>query len=189
MPSRRPSATEHYGRFLTKFNPQGSALVYSTYLGGSGYDLGNGIAVDSLGSAYVSGSTESTDFPVTPGAFQTACGGGTTGGCYDAFVTKFNPQGSALVYSTYLGGSGNDYNPNIAVDSSGNAYVTGTTQSTDFPVTPGAFQTTCGSARHCENAFVTKLNPTGSALVYSTYLGGSGDTGNGIAVDIPATPM
>jgi len=169
--------------FVTKFNPQGSALVYSTYLGGSGYDLGNGIAVDSLGSAYVSGSTESTDYPVTPGAFQTACGGGTTGGCYDAFVTKFNPQGSALVYSTYLGGSGNDYNPNIAVDSSGNAYVTGTTQSTDFPVTPGAFQTTCGSARHCENAFVTKLNPTGSALVYSTYLGGSGDTGNGIAVD------
>jgi len=172
---------EYGNAFVTKLNPTGSVLVYSTYLGGSGVygDLGTGIAVDNSGNAYVTGQTSSTNFPVTPDAFQTTFGDGST----DAFVTKFNPQGSALVYSTYLGGSGNDYNPNIAVDSSGNAYVTGTTQSTDFPVTPGAFQTTCGSARHCENAFVTKLNPTGSALVYSTYLGGSGDTGNGIAVD------
>jgi hypothetical protein len=158
-----------YDAFVSKINPAGSALVYSTYLGGSGYDSGQGIAVDTSGNAYVTGITVSTNFPVTPGAFQTACGGNC------AFVTKFNPSGSALVYSTYLGGS---VGYGIAVDTSGNAYVTGYAFSTNFPVTPGAFQTTC-----C-GAFVTKLNPTGTALVYSTYLGGSElDEGYGIAVD------
>jgi hypothetical protein len=145
-------------------------LVYSTYLGGSSVDTGEGIDVDSAGNAYVTGYTESSNFPVTPGAFQTT-GGGT-------YVTKLNPSGSALVYSTYLGGGGGSA---IAVDSAGEAYVTGGTGG-DSPVTPGAFQTTYGGG--FGDAFVTKINSTGSALVYSTYLGGSGgDGGLGIAVD------
>ena len=164
--------------FVTKLNPTGSALVYSTYLGGSGDDSGQGIAVEASGNAYVTGSTDSTNFPATAGAFQP-----TIGGMFDnGFVTKLNPTGSALVYSTYLGGSGNDSGNSIAVNTSGNAYVTGYTDSTNFPVTAGAFQPTIGGM--FDNAFVTKLNPTGSALVYSTYLGGSGDdSGNSIAVD------
>ena len=152
---------------MTKLNPMGTALVYSTYLGGTGGDGGNGIAVDTSGNAYVTGSTTSTNFPTTPGAFQTSPGGGN-----DAFVTKLNPTGTALVYSTYLGGSNDDIGYGIAVDTSGNAYVTGFTLSTNFPTTPGAYQTTFGGGDF--DAFVTKLNPTGTALVYSTYLGGTG---------------
>jgi len=165
--------------FVTKLNPTGSALVYSTYLGGSSsWDQGNGVAVDSVGNAYVTGYTESADFPITPGAFQPAYGGGDR----DTFATKLNPTGSALVYSTYLGGSGEDVGTGVAVDSAGNAYLTGYTGSTDFPTTPGAFQTTHNGVW---DAFVTELNPPGSALVYSTYLGGSGywNLGSGIAVD------
>jgi hypothetical protein len=168
--------------FVTKVDPTGSALVYSTYLGGNGVEQGLGIAVDAAGNAYVTGQTESSNFPTTPGAFQT-----TFGGIGDAFVTKVDPTGSALVYSTYLGGSSSccgDAGLGIAVDATGNAYVTGSTDSTDFPTTPGAFQqTTLGVAGA---GFVTKLNPTGSALVYSTYLGGNSTTsalGLGIAVD------
>jgi hypothetical protein len=174
--------------FVTKLNPTGSALIYSTYLGGNSNDIGRGIAVDASGNAYVTGSTQSANFPTTLGAFQTVFNGGPN----DAFVTELNPTGSALVYSTYLGGNsgGNSDNQGrgIAVDASGNAYVTGITQSTNFPTTPGAFQTTYGGSSG-DNAIVTKLNPTGSALVYSTYLGGSGngssdgDIGAGIAVD------
>ena len=109
--------------------------------------------------------------PDTPGAFQTTVGNG------DAFVTELNPTGTALVYSTYLGGTDGNNGNGIAVDTAGNAYVTGTTESTDFPTTPGAFQTTYGGDG---DAFVTKLNPTGTALVYSTYLGGSSyDVGSG----------
>src|SRR5439155_688758 len=128
------------------------------------------------GNAYVTGRTQSTNFPTTAGAFQT-----TFGGTEDAFVTKLNPTGTGLVYSTYLGGSGVDDGFGIAVDALGNAYVTGFTDSTTFPTTAGAFQTTLGGT---EDAFVTKLNATGSVLVYSTYLGGSDvDDGLGIAVD------
>ena len=170
--------------FVVKINPTGSALVYSTYLGGSGSDFGDGIAADSAGNSYVIGITDSSDFPTTPGAFQTTCG---DVGCFyhDAFVTKINPTGSALVYSTYLGGSRLDYGNGVAVDSAGNAYVTGVTYSADFSTTPGAFQTTCGDVGcFTGDAFVTKINPTGSALVYSTYIGGSGvDLGGGVAVD------
>jgi Tol biopolymer transport system component len=164
--------------FVTKLNPDGSALVYSTYLGGSRFDQGSAIAVDAAGNAYVTGGTQSPNFPTTAGAFQTTLGGGA-----GAFVTKLNPDGSALVYSTYLGGSGRDSGSGIAVNAAGNAYVTGTTLSPNFPTTAGAFQTTLGGGSCC-NAFVTKLNPDGSALVYSTYLGGSSqDMGIGIAVD------
>jgi Beta-propeller repeat len=168
--------------FVTKLNPTGSApLVYSTYLGGSNADNGTGIAVDSAGNAYVTGFTDSTDFPTTPGAFQPT--DPTIGNNTHAFVTKLNPTGSAPLYSTYLGGSSDDLAYGIAVDSAGNAYVTGYTCSTNFPTTLLAFQTTNASGG-CENAFVTKLNPTGSAPLYSTYLGGSSvDQGFGIAVD------
>jgi hypothetical protein len=162
--------------FVTKLNVTGTALVYSTYIGGSSDEVGYGIAVDGSGNAYVTGYTRSTDYDVTPGAFQTTNGGGT-----DVFVTKLNATGTALVYSTYIGGSRYDYGYAIAVDGSGNAYVTGYTRSTDYDVTPGAFQTTNEGGW---DAFVTKLNATGTALVYSTYIGGSSDeVGYGIAVD------
>jgi hypothetical protein len=180
----QPANGGRYDAFVSEFNPAGSTLVYSTYLGGSDSDYGYGIAVDSSGSAYVTGSTQSADFPTTPGAFQTTCGGGCPPGNPDAFVAKLNSTGSALVYSTYLGGSVIDNGRGIAVDKSGNAHITGLTSSADFPVTPGAFQATCGGICYFSDAFVTTLNPTGSALVYSTYLGGSSvDYGYGIAVD------
>jgi Beta-propeller repeat len=166
--------------FAAKLNATGSALIYSTYLGGSGRDYAQGIAIDGSGNAYVMGVTASSDFPTTLGAFQTVFGGG--GG--DAYLSKLNPAGSALVYSTYLGGSGSEGSYNgIAVDASGNAYLAGSTQSTNFPTTPGAFQTVFAGGS--TNGFVAKLNPTGSALVYSTYVGGT--TGEnvlqGIAID------
>jgi hypothetical protein len=165
--------------FVAKLNPAGSALVYSTYLGGSDYDSADAIAVDSAGNAYVTGTTASTNFPTANPLRATFGGGG-----YDAFVAKLNSTGSALVYSTYLGGSGDDLGNGIAVDSAGNAYVTGSTRSSNFP-TANPLQATYGGA-YLGNAFVAKLNPAGSALVYSTYLGGSGyygDQGDGIAVD------
>jgi Beta-propeller repeat len=173
--------------FVAKINPTGSALIYSTYLGGSGGESGGGIAVDSSGDAYVTGSTSSTDFP-TKNPLQPEYGGGYSF-AGDAYVSKINAAGSALVYSTYLGGSGRDGGYSIAVDSAGNAYVTGHTGSFNFPITPGAFQTTCGDVNQywCEargDAFVSKINPAGSALVYSTYLGGHDlDRGYSIAVD------
>jgi hypothetical protein len=181
--------------FVTKIAPDGSSLVYSTYLCGSDGVQGVSIAVDAAGNAYVVGGTSSTNFPTTPGAFQTANAGGL-----DAIVTKLNSTGSSLVYSTYLGGSGDDYaysfSNGIAVDSAGSAYVVGTTDSDDFPTTPGAFDRTCGSDGVCNGGsgqypqpepdnFVTKLNADGSALAYSTYLGGSGyeEQYNAIAID------
>ncbi|MEP7290088.1 MAG: SBBP repeat-containing protein [Chloroflexota bacterium] len=161
--------------FVAKLNSTGTALVYSTYLGGIQFDGGYAIAVDSSGSAYVMGHTGSTDFPTTVGAFQTIYSGGG-----DVFVTKLNAAGSNLSYSTYLGSSNYDISIGIAVDSSGSAYVVGTTNSAGFPTTAGAFQTVSGSY----DAFATKLNTTGTALLYSTFLGGGGDDiGDAIAVD------
>jgi hypothetical protein len=173
----QPASGGGSNAFVTKLDPAGAVLVYSTYLGGSGNDEGFGIAVDSAGHAYVTGFTSSPNFPTTVGAFD-----GTLGGTNDAFVTKLNPTGSALVYSSYLGGSGSDLGLGIAMDSAGNAYVSGRTSSPDFPTTAGAFQPAFGGGTN--DAFVTKLDPTGSALVYSTYLGGSGsDPAAAIAVD------
>jgi hypothetical protein len=176
--------------FLTKLNASGTALLYSTYLGGhsAGFasgDYGDGIAVDSSGYAYITGSTTSSDFPITTGAYQTKYSGGLYVG--DAFVAKINPfaSGSAsLVYSTYLGGSGDDWGNAIALDNLGNAYVAGSTGSSDFPTTPGAYQRTLGAASS-SNAFLAKLNTSGTALLYSTYLGGSNDQSFplGIALD------
>src|SRR5262249_9402139 len=138
---------------------------------------GNAIAVDASGNAYVIGSTASTNFPTAGSPFQGSNHGGFLG---DAFVAKLNAAG-APVYSTYLGGSGTEEGKSIAVDGVGNAYVTGDTTSTDSP-TASPLQPTYGGG--VEDAFIAKLNATGSALVYSTYLGGSGqDSGNGIAVD------
>lgn len=170
--------------FVTKLAPNGSGIVYSTYLGGSGDDRGHGIALDGSGNAYLTGMTTSANFP-TVGTIQSAHGGGT----YDAFVTKLNANGSALVYSTYLGGSGSEnqfgfhgYNGGaIAVDSAGNALVAGMTSSVNFP-TAGAAQTSYGGGSL--DAFLTRVNAAGTAFNYSTYLGGSGeDRGAGIAVD------
>jgi hypothetical protein len=153
--------------FVTKFSPDGSALVYSTYLGGNAADTGNGIAVDANGNAYVTGDTASANFPTTPGTYQQ-----TLTGIDNVFVTKLNPSGSGLVYSTYIGGEGDDAGAAIAVDTGGNAYVTGDTNSLSYPLTSGAYQTIL---KGDDSAFVTKLNANGSALLYSTYLGGSVD--------------
>ncbi len=158
--------------FVSKLAPAGSALVYSTYLGGNFSDEGNGIAVDSAGAAYVTGDTESTDFN-TVGAIE----GDST--LSDAFVSKLAPAGNALAYSTYLGGNGFDGANEIAIDSAGAAYVTGETGSTDFD-TVGQIE---GDSTGID-AFVSKLAPAGNALVLSTYLGGNGnDRGHGVAVD------
>ena len=174
-----------YGGFVTKLNSTGTALVYSTYLGGSSDgDLASAVALDSSDNAYVTGSTFNTAFPVTTGAYQTTCGSCDTVlgiPSSNGFVTVINAAGSAYVYSTFLGGSDSDKGDGIAVDSTGAAYVTGATTSSNFPTTTGALQTSYGGAG---DAFVTKLNPAGSALVYSTYLGGSGfDAGASIALD------
>jgi hypothetical protein len=163
-----------YDVFVTKFSPSGTALVYSTYLGGSGDDNGGGIAVDSAGSAYVAGTTDSTNFPLQ-NPFQ-----GTFGGNLDAFVAKFSSNGAALVYSTYLGGSDNEIGRGVAVDGAGSAYTTGDTWSNNFPL-QNPFQGTPAGGR---DTFVTKFSASGMALAYSTYLGGAGyDQGYCIAVD------
>jgi hypothetical protein len=171
--------------FVTKLNPAGTALVYSTYLGGTTYEQGTGIAVDADGDAYVLGTTASTDFPVSSNAFQKVSHAPDS---TNAFITKLNPTGSALIYSTYLGGSDFDYSFGIAVDTSGHAYVTGYTGDKDFPVSPGAFQPKRNGHSNGENYFVSALTSDGSGLIYSTYLGGTSDVdhfdrGRAIAVD------
>ena len=160
--------------FVAKFNSEGTALEYCTYLSGSGDDEAGPIAVDSAGNAYVAGATSSPDFPITPGALQTknSAGKGSTGASnITGFITKINSTGNALSYSTYLGGSAESAISGIAADRSGDAYVTGTTLATDFPTTKGAFQAS-NKASTQETSFVAKLDAMGSGLTYSTYLGG-----------------
>ncbi|MBT3434972.1 MAG: HYR domain-containing protein [Nitrospinaceae bacterium] len=172
--------------FVAKLNDSGTALIYSTYLGGSGIDNANSIAVDSTGNAYLTGSTRSVDFPVTSGAFSEV-----NAGEYDVFVSKLNSDGSNLIYSTLVGGGGADAGTAIALDLSGNAYVAGSTWGRDysgdpvslFPTTSGAVQTVFGGYQ--TDAFVFKINSTGETLLYSTLLGGSeNDAAYGLAVDI-----
>ena len=162
--------------FVTELNPTGSGLAYSTYLGGNtptgAAQEGIGIALDSSGDAYVTGATGSTNFPTTPGAFQTTCHA-CVNGSGNAFLTEFNPTGSALVYSTYLGGSTFDQATAIVLDAAGDAYLSGETSSTNFPTTPGAFNTCSGCNGTFYSGFFSEINPTGSALIYSTYLAGS----------------
>jgi uncharacterized repeat protein (TIGR01451 family) len=153
--------------FVTKLSAGGASQIYSTYLGGNLLDQGKGIALDASGNAYVTGLTNSINFP-TANALQPNRGDNFPAG--DAFVTKLNPSGSALVYSTYLGADFNDSGSAIAVDTNGNAYVCGSTGSRSFPTTVNAFQPQ--HAGFFDDVFVTKINPAGSALVYSTHIGG-----------------
>jgi hypothetical protein len=164
--------------FVSKLSSDGSTVVYTTFIGGSNVDVAKGIVVDGLGNAYVVGHTASTDYPTTSGTVQK-----TFGGAMDAVVTELNANGTALGFSTYLGGSGIDEPTAIARDGLGNIYVTGLTYSTDFP-TSSPLQAANGGNQDAD-AFVTEINAAGSALVYSTYLGGNGyDRANGIAVDV-----
>jgi Beta-propeller repeat/Protein of unknown function (DUF1573) len=192
--------------FVAKISADGSTLLYSTYLGGSEQDVANGIAVDPFGDAYVTGTTLSSNFPVTPGSLNTECGGdGKCGASYNpsglivsnAFVAKLNPEGSALIYSTYLGEYENVRGQAIAVDANQNAYVTGQTEANgvptvpitppavgppNFPITASAFQGAFGGGS--TDCFITKITATGTSALYSSYLGGSDeDTCYGVAVD------
>ena len=168
---------DYYDIFITRINAAGNALVYSTYLGGSNHDQGYGIAIDGSDNAYITGWTGSIDFPI-----QSALQPSMTDGYDTAFVAKLDPSGATLLYSSYLGGSKDDYAQDIAVDISGNIYVTGNTRSHDFPTaTPLYTSVTTGNNK---DAFVTKINASGSAYIYSTYLGGDNeDRATGIAVD------
>jgi len=160
--------------FVTKVNATGTGLVYAGFLGGSSGDSGIGIAVDGTGNAYVTGGTSSTNFPAVVGPDLTHNGSG------DVFVAKVNATGAGLIYAGFLGGSARDVGEGIAVDSAGNAYITGWTGSTNFPVLGGPYLTHSGSA----DAFVSKVNAAGTGLVYAGFLGGSNDDwGYGIAVD------
>lgn len=178
IPTANPFQGSYYGAyaaFVTKLNSAGDSLVYSTYLAGSGYyNDGDGIAVDSYGSAYVTGYTSSSDFPIL-NAYDTSYNGGA-----DAFVTKFNPAGNTLAFSTYLGGSGSDKGWDIAVDNSGNVWVAGETYSSNFP-TLNAYDSTYNGS---QDGFVAKFDSSGNNLLGSTYLGGSGgETCGGLALD------
>jgi hypothetical protein len=165
--SLQPFTNYAYDVFIAKLNASGTALIYSTFLGGSnGTDYGNGITVDSAGNAYIAGETVADDFPIQ-NAFQSHKSGAMS---TDAFVTKLNASGNQLIYSTYLGGNGHDLVYGIAVNSSGNAYVSGCTTSTNFP-TASPFQAAHGGGGY--DVFVTKFDAAGSGIVYSTYLGGS----------------
>ena len=163
-----------YDAFVTKFAPDGHTMLYSTYLGGRGHDNATGIAVDAAGQVYLTGATESTDFP-TVAPLQA-----TLRGEKDAFVTVLAADGQALVYSTYLGGTGNDSAEGITVDSHGRAALTGTTRSSDFPLAHPLQDSRLGAV----DAFISRLSPAGDLLTFSTFLGGSYvDYGYAIAVD------
>jgi hypothetical protein len=174
----QPKPASGKDAFLAKLNPLGTALLFSTYLGGKGSDLATGLALDPLGGAYMTGYTSSTDFPVTAGAFQTKLASTCHGkNCnVDVFVTKINVDMRKIVYSTYVGGKGYEIPNSIAVDQLGNAYVTGLTDSGNFPAVNAVLHRKPGA-----NAYITKLNATGSGLVYSTYWGSG--VGEDIAVD------
>ena len=173
----RTSRAGFLDAFVVKLNAAGTAKTYSTYLGGSSTDEANGIAVNGTGEAWVSGTTWSPDFPLKNGLQ-------TFGGSVEAFVAKLNFAGSDLLFSTFLGGTSIDEGRAITLDPAGNAYVTGSTSSTNFPATSGAYRTTPAGAFPDEDAFVTKYNATGTQVLYSTYLGGGGsESGFGIAAD------
>jgi uncharacterized protein (TIGR03437 family) len=174
-----PAGSPHQNNsivFVTKLDPGGTRILYSTLLGGDDFDISNSVAVDRDGSAYIVGETKSANFPVTARAVQRSRGDNS-----DAFVAKLSPDGSALVYSTFLGGDEIDLANGVAVDAAGAAYVTGVTYSEDFPITSGAYQTKFAAG---QDVFAAKLSADGSRLLYSTFIGGSGrDLSNAIAID------
>jgi len=178
--SYQPSNAGLEDVFVTKLDPSGGSILYSTYIGGSSNDRAAGIFVDRYsGAAYVVGRVDalSSNFPTTAGAFATTYRGGD----FDAFVLKLNSAGNSLVYSTFLGGQENDSAVGVAADSSGNAYVTGGTRSTGFPATPNAYQPFVAGDT---DGYLVKFNATGTALLYATLLGGGGtDRGSGVAID------
>ena len=164
---------------MARLNAAGSALDYATFLGGSGSDGGYALALDAAGRATVTGETTSSDFPTTPGAFDTSYNGGYPYG--DAFVARINAAGSALDYATFLGGSSSDGGYDLALDAAGRATVTGYTDSSDFPTTPGTFDP---SFNGYKDAFVVRLDAAGRTLDYATFLGGSDfDSGVDLALD------
>lgn len=170
--------TTYYGSdaFAAKISADGSNLLYSTLLGGTGLERSNDISIDATGYAYLTGYSDSSDFQTTPGSFDPIYNSED-----DAFLVKISPNGDDLIYSTFLGGSNDDQGESIAVDTQGNVYVTGTTLSSDFPTTTGALDTLYNGV---EDAFVAKFNTSGSSLLYASYLGGGGeDHGLGIVVD------
>jgi hypothetical protein len=165
--------------FVAKFNRSGATLVYSTFLGGTAIDDATGLAVDPAGVVFLAGFTKSLDFPTTPGAFQRSNAGG-----FDAYVASIDRAGSALRYATYVGGAtgSGEGASDIDIDSFGQAHIVGTTRGTDFPTTPGALQTTADGLS--DQAFIAKLNRSGTALRYATYFGGAGNEGGfAVAVD------
>lgn len=168
--------------FVTKLNSSGNQLLYSTLIGGSSLDGVSALAVDAAGSAYLTGVAISTDFPTTPGSYEPRHVGTCAGQAVsDAFVSKFSPGGTSLVYSTLIGGSCSQLATSIAIDSAGHAFVAGATFSADFPTTKGVLQTTYGGSA---DGFLSELTPAGNALVFSTYLGGpNNDVAAGVAVD------
>ena len=167
--------------FVTKLSPDGKSLVYSVYFGGTGDDIAHGIAVDAQGDAFIVGGTTSFDLPVLNG-FQSTHGGSPTAPNSDAFIAELGPGGTSLVYSSYLGGSGNDEATAVALDAAGNAFITGDTSSADFHSSGNAYQPAYGGG--FRDSFLCEVAPGGSTLLYSTYLGGDADDyGNGVTVD------
>src|SRR3989442_4043567 len=167
---------------VIKLNAGGAALTYSTFLGGSAYDYANAIDLDAAGNAFVTGSTNSSDFPVTPGAWNTTFAGRSRGGY--VYVAELNAAGSGLTYATFIGGTSYSIGNAIAVDLAGAAFVTGLTTSSDFPTTPGAIQPAYAGPPGYSDAFVSELSPSGGKLLASTYLGGTGgEAVMGLALD------
>ncbi|MCC7429235.1 SBBP repeat-containing protein [bacterium] len=167
-----------YDVFVLKLNSSGSTIIYSTFIGEENDDVGNSLSIDVNGNSYITGYTYSSNFPTTVGAYDTSFNGGN----YDAFLTKLNSNGSTLVYSTFLGSYNYDLSSSISINLSGNSCVTGYTYSNSFPTTVGAYDTSFNGGNY--DVFVTKLNPNGSTLVYSTFLGGNSyEEGKAITVD------
>jgi hypothetical protein len=188
-----PTTTKSYDKVLNgvsdvyvlKLDPIGSSLEFSTFLGGTKDENGYGLYIDQYDNVFITGNTISDDFPTTPGAFDRTINNKPHQQSYDVFVSKLNTNGTQLLYSTYVGGWHNDYGKGIIVDQMSNAYVTGYTPSDDFPVTPGAYDTTYNGGGDVGDSFAFKLNYNASSLIYSTFIGGNaGEFGLDITIDV-----